>query len=117
MWGSFIPHSMPVYPGAFGPTPNLKSHDPKSPGLIARFLNRAGQGLCWSMFELYHRGFRVEKIPCTYLPKYTLDMDLEQNFQLQYRNSVISVIVVTQIMFRGRCRTLDDHGEQSADFG
>jgi hypothetical protein len=21
MWGSFIPYSMPVYPGAFGPTP------------------------------------------------------------------------------------------------
>jgi hypothetical protein len=22
MWGSFIPYSMPVYPGAFGPTPD-----------------------------------------------------------------------------------------------
>jgi hypothetical protein len=22
MWGSFIPNSMPVYPGAFGPTPS-----------------------------------------------------------------------------------------------
>jgi hypothetical protein len=21
MWGSFIPYSMPVYPGAIGPTP------------------------------------------------------------------------------------------------